>query len=128
MFRHKRYIPNKSLDYIEKFDIIITPLLQKKLENLSKDHIKIIWDKIKKLKEHGLNAVKVLFILDRYLLCEIKLHRPPYRLYVIFNQEKKTFYIVDWEHKEKQEKIINKLKEKIKEAIKEGTDLLFFFK
>jgi hypothetical protein len=45
---------------------------------------------------------------------------PPYRLYVIVNQEDEKFYIVRWEHKEKQQKVINQLTTKLEYAFEGG--------
>jgi len=59
-----------------------------------------------------------LSIEDYYLLCEMKVMRPPYRLYVIVDQKNNRFHIVEWEHKEKQEKVINELRNRLVLAIK----------
>ncbi len=40
-------------------------------------------------------------------------------------QTTNKYYIVDWEHKEKQEKVINKLKGKLSVAINVGLDKIF---
>ncbi len=45
---------------------------------------------------------------------------PPYRLYVIVNQEEEKFYIVRWKHKEKQQKVINQLAGKLDYAFEGG--------
>ncbi len=68
----------------------------------------------------GKNAIKLLHVRDKYILGEIKFMRPPYRLYVIFNQENEAFYIVRWEHKEKQQKVINQLMAKLEYAFEGG--------
>ena len=73
----------------------------------------------------GKNALKILDVEDYYLLCEMKVMRPPYRLYVIVDQKSDRYYIADWEHKENQEKVINELKRRLSLAIKFGLDEIF---
>jgi len=73
----------------------------------------------------GKNALKILEIEDYYLLCEMKVMKPPYRLYVIVDQKTNTYYIADWEHKENQEKIINELKYKLSSAVETGLEKIF---
>ena len=106
--------------------VILIPSFEKKLKTKKyKLHIKTIHRLIKKLRRLGKNAVKILDVEDYYLLAEMKVKRPPYRLYIIINQRSDTYYVVEWTHKEQQEKIINELKYKLSLAVKFGLDQLF---
>ena len=62
-------------------------------------------------------ARKILKVHENYILGEIKYKKPPYRLYVIVDQKEKIFLLVDWEHKENQEKIIKILMKNLKHGI-----------
>ena len=73
----------------------------------------------------GKNSLKILDVENQYLLCEMKVKRPPYRLYVILNQKETKFYIVDWEHKGNQEKVIKELRKKLSLAIEFSLDKIF---
>jgi len=57
----------------------------------------------------------------------MKVKRPPYRLYVIVDQKNKIFYLVEWEHKNHQRKIIDKLKNKLSSAIEFGIENIWKF-
>ena len=106
--------------------VILIPSFQMKLKKSKfKAHLKTIFRLIKKLRKMGKNALNILDVQEHYLLCEMKVMRPPYRLYVIVDQKTNKYYIVDWEHKEKQEKVINKLKSKLSVAINVGLDKIF---
>ncbi len=72
----------------------------------------------KKLEDRGIRAVKILYQKKNYILGEIK--KSSYRLYVIYDKEENIFHIVEWEHKNRQEEVIRKLKEKLKEAFRYG--------
>lgn len=89
-------------------------LIFNRTEKKYRPHGKIILKLINKIRKLGLNALKILDVEDIYLLCEMKVNKPPYRLYVIVDQKSNRFYLVDWEHKSKQEKIIENLKKKLK--------------
>ena len=80
---------------------------------------------VEKLENQGKNALKILDVQDHYLLGEMKVMRPPYRLYVIVDQKNDKFYIVEWQHKERQEKIINELRGKLLQAISLGLERIF---
>ena len=109
--------------YLEQeFTVVITPSLQNELEKLDKTHVKIILKKFQKIRSNGLNTLKILRIRGNYLLCESKSRRPPYRLYVIVNQKKLVFYLVKWEHKKNQQKVIKELSGFLDEAFKYGLD------
>jgi len=105
--------------------VILLPSFQKKLEEMNKAHLKIILKLIKKLERMGMNALKILDVEEHYLLCEMKVMKPPYRLYVIVNQKTNKYYIAEWEHKEKQSKIIGELKYKLSLAVEAGLEKVF---
>ena len=106
--------------------VVLIPSLERKLKTKRyKSHARMIYRLIKKLRRLGKNAVKILDVEDYYLLAEMKTKRPPYRLYIIINQRNDTYYVVEWAHKEQQEKIINELKYKLSLAVKFGLDQLF---
>jgi hypothetical protein len=77
------------------------------------------------LEKRGKNDLKILDVQDNYLLTEMKVMNPPYRLYVIVDQNTNKFYIVEWEHKEKQDKVIEELKRKLSLAIGLGLEEIF---
>ncbi len=103
------------------FEVIIVPSFQKEIEKIKdRKQLELIYKSIEKIERMGKNAIKLLHVRDKYILGEIKFMNPPYRLYVIINQENEKFYIVRWEHKEKQQKVINKLMEKLEYAFESG--------
>lgn len=104
-----------------KFEVIIVPSFQREIERIKeRKQLELICKSIEKIERMGKNAVKLLHVRDKYILSEIKFMSPPYRLYVIINQENEKFYIVRWEHKEKQQKVINQLMEKLEYAFERG--------
>ena len=52
-----------------------------------------------------------------YLLLEAKSRRPPYRLYFVLDELNDTLYIMDWSHKNIQQKTINKIAKGIKQGL-----------
>jgi len=107
-------------------ELILVPSLQEKLKDAKyRSHLQTISRLLRKLQNMGKNALKILDVEDCYLLCEMKVMRPPYRLYVVLDQKNNRFYIVDWAHKEKQEKLIQELSGKLSSAIKVGLDKIF---
>ncbi|MGB8216791.1 MAG: hypothetical protein WCE94_05755 [Candidatus Methanoperedens sp.] len=105
----------------QKFEVIIVPSFQKEIESIrDKKQLKLICKSIEKIENMGKNAVKLLHVRDKYILGELKFMSPPYRLYVIINQENEKFYVVRWEHKEKQQKVINQLMYKLEYAFESG--------
>ena len=106
--------------------IILIPSFKQKIEKKRyRSHLKVILRLIKKLEKLGKRSIKILDIQDNYLLGEMKVKKPPYRLYVIVNRKRNIFYIVDWEHKNHQENIINKLKDKLSTIIEFGLKNVF---
>ena len=104
----------------KKFSTIIIPSFQSQLDSFPKDHQRLILKKFEKVERSGKNVLKVLRVVGEYLLTEIRVNRPPYRLYVIINQQTDTFYFVAWEHKDRQRKVIEQLSEKLHEALRLG--------
>jgi len=106
--------------------VVLLPSFQEKLRKRKyRDHLKMIHRLIKKLEKLGKNTLKILDVQDHYLLCEMKVMKPPYRLYVIADQRNNSYYVVKWEHKKKQEKIINELKKKLSLSINFVLDKMF---
>ena len=105
--------------------VVLLPSFQKKLKEINKAHLKIILKLIKKLERMGKNALKILDVEEHYLLCEMKVMKPPYRLYVIVNEKANKYYIAEWEHKEKQNKVIGELKHKLSLALEAGLENVF---
>ncbi len=107
-------------------NIILVPSLQRKLEKpMYRSHLELIDKLCNKVKILGKNALKILDVEDYYLFGELKVMKPPYRLYVIVDQKKDIYYIVDWEHKDNQERIIKSLKNKLALAIETGLEGVF---
>src|SRR3989338_9165942 len=103
-------------------EIILLPSLQEKLSGRFRSHAKIILSLIEKLKYHGKDSLKILDVTDQYLLCEMKVMKPPYRLYVVVDQSSNKFYVAAWDHKERQRKIIDQLRYKMSLAVKSGLE------
>jgi len=104
----------------KKFSAVIIPSFKSQLDRFPRDHQRLILKKFEKVEKIGKNALKVLRVVGEYLLAEIRVNRPPYRLYVIADQRTDTFYFVAWEHKDKQKKVIEYLSEKLHEALRLG--------
>ena len=105
----------------EQFEVVIAPSFQAEIDSIKdKKQLELILKSIEKIKRMGKNCLKMLHVRNQYLLCEIKFKRPPYRLYVITNQEDGKFYIVRWAHKDDQEKVINEIKIKLENVFKMG--------
>lgn len=106
--------------------IKLLPSFQNKLtDKRYRSHLRTIDMLIRKLESMGNNALKILAVEDFYVLAELKVHKPPYRMYVIYNQKTNVHYLVDWEHKSKQEEIISKISGKLMLAGKYTLDELF---
>ena len=109
---------NYTLFMNMQFEVVITFNLKKKIKSINKDHRRFILKAFQKIKKMGLNALKILKAYENYLLCEIKFKKPPYRLYVIVDQKEKTFFLVEWEHKKNQKRILDILSKSLKNGIK----------
>lgn len=103
-------------------EIVILPSFERKLKKLEKTHQERILKITKQIKERGLGSLKILRVKDKYLLTEYKSKRPPYRLYVFVDQDKRLFYIVDWIHKNKQKKAIKKLSSLLEKGLGTGLE------
>ncbi len=105
----------------KNFEVIIVPSFQKEIEKIKeRKQLELIYKSIEKIEMRGKNVLKLLHVRDKYILGEIKFMSPPYRLYVIVNQENEKFYIVRWEHKKEQQKVINQLMNKLEYAFEGG--------
>jgi hypothetical protein len=107
-------------------EIILIPSLQYKLTDKAyRSHLDRISALKDKLGRMGKNTLKTLDVEGPYILAEMKVLRPPYRLYVIVNEASEKYYLVDWEHKQNQEKVIRGLKGKLELSIKFGVEKVF---
>ncbi len=107
-------------------NIELAPAFKEKLQKpMYRPHLDIIHNLIRKLGLMGIGCLKIIDIEDGLLLGEMKVMRPPYRLYVIVDQKSKKFYVMDWEHKQKQPKVISGLKEKLSLAVQMGMSNIF---
>jgi len=110
----------------DKHEVILTDSFRKSYSKIKDNgQKKIILNFFDRLSEQGANAVKILYVIDNYILSEMKSHNPPYRLYIVLDQSEDKLYIVGWEHKNKQQQVIEKMKLKIKAAIKMGVEAIF---
>ena len=76
-------------------------------EKTHKQRIKKILETVEK---QGLKCLKYLRNGRKgYKIYEYKLHKPPYRLYFLYDEPEDTLYVMIWAHKKYQQKIINKL-------------------
>jgi len=106
-------------------EIVITQTFKRELERIGKDHLKRILQLLEKLRKEGKNALKILDVEGKFILGELKSKKPPYRLYIYVDQENDVYYVVSWEHKKVQKKIITKLKEKLRLALFTSLEEIF---
>ena len=108
-----------------KFKIFSSQRFFDRVKKLNRTHKKRIKKLIEKIEEEGIHATKIIASHGDYILCEMKSKKPSYRMYIIYNQKLKTFYVMGWEHKNKQRMIINKLNKKLKDGIEFGLKSIF---
>lgn len=110
-------------DKDKKFKVVAVPSFKREIDKIrDKSHLELIIKSIEKIERLGTNVMKFLHIRKNYILGEIKFLRPPYRLYVVFDQSSQEFYIVNWTHKKKQERVIDQLKKKLDHAFEIGIE------
>jgi len=110
----------------KKYEVLLTETFKRRYQKIKNGKQKeIILKFFDKLRDKGTNAIKILYLVENYILGEMKSYEPPYRLYVVLDQEDSKFYIIDWEHKNRQQQIIVRLKSKLKTAIKIGLEAVF---
>lgn len=107
-------------------EIVILPSFEQELVKMEKSHKKKILMFVRKIKNHGLNALKILKVRGKYLLTEAKSKNPPYRLYVFVDQEKRIFYLAKWEHKKEQGRIIKNLSRLLDKSLEHGLEEILF--
>ena len=107
------------------FRIVSSPAFIKRIKRLNRIHKNRIKSLIEKLEEEGIHATKILSSYKDYVLCEMKSSNPPYRLYAIYDQKEKIFYVLEWEHKNKQRKIIRQLIKKLSTGVELGIRSIF---
>ena len=73
----------------------------------------------------GPSALKVIKIRDGYVLGEMKINNPPYRLYILVNPSMTKYYVLEWAHKGNQQKIINELVLKLGLSMQFGVKKIF---
>ena len=101
---------------MEKFDLVFDEIISKQLRKIAKNlQVKKILSKMfDKLEYRGPSAGKLLD--SRLFVYEMKTKHPSIRLYFKYNSTTKEIYIFEFEMKKdkiKQQKIINKIKNKI---------------
>ena len=99
--------------------VVPTEEFKRKVQRLKKDHKKLILKDIRKLRTQKMNAIKILRVVGPYVLGEIKHKKPPYRLYVVVDQEEDVCVVVEWAHKKEQQEIIDKLQRDAEKIMKE---------
>ena len=105
----------------KEFEVTIIPSFQKEIGRIrDKKQVELILKSFKKIERMGMNCLKLLLVANKYALGEIKFKRPPYRLYVIVDQESEKYYLIRWDHKKDQQKVINELKYKLESAVHMG--------
>ena len=107
------------------FKVVSSKAFLNRIKKLSKDHKRRIKKFIEKIERKGIHATKIITSHEDYVLCEMKSKKPPYRLYIVYDQKSKVFYILRWEHKNKQKIIIDKLNQKLKGGIEFGIISIF---
>jgi len=107
-------------------ELVILPSFEQELTKIEKAHRKKILILVNKIRNNGLNALKILKVRDKYLLTEAKSKNPPYRLYVFVDQERKIFYLAKWEHKKAQKRIIESLSRILDKSLEQGLEKVLF--
>ena len=106
-------------------DVVLLPSFEEAIITKYRTHAERIRKMISRLRKDGKSAVKILDVEGNYVLGEMKSHRPPYRLYVVFNEKKDTCYVVDWKHKKEQENTISELKLRLSLALEYRFETVF---
>ena len=99
--------------------VVFHPWFKRQLQKLDADHLEIILKDFEKIEKWGLSVLKTLKRSSKYVLAEAKHRRPPYRLYVIIDEEKDVYMLVEWSHKNKQQKTIQFLSKNIEKIVPE---------
>jgi len=99
--------------------VLPTEEFKRKVKRLKKDHKELILKDVRKLRTQRMNAIKILRVVGPYVLGEIKHKKPPYRLYVVIDQEADTCAVVEWAHKKEQQEVIDKLQRDAEKIMKE---------
>ena len=77
---------------------------------------------IEKVRKNGKNSLKILHVRKNWLIGEIRFIKGGYRLYFIVDQNEEKYYVVDFEHKKKQQQIIQKLKAGLQKVFDKGIE------
>jgi len=108
-----------------KLRIVLLPSLEREIRRIDdKKQLELILKAKEKLERMGEKAMKILYSRGNYKLGEIKYKKPPYRLYIIYDQEDTTFYLVSWAHKKYQDKVLQKMKKDLKDILIYGIEHL----
>lgn len=109
----------------KRYTTVLLPSLKKKIKRINnKKQLELILKAEEKIARSGKDALKILYVRENYMIGEIKYKKPPYRLYVIYDQENETSYLALWAHKKSQEKIIQKMKKGLENALEYGIEHL----
>jgi len=109
----------------QESNIVLLPSLERRILKINdKKQLELILKAKEKIRIMGEKAMKILYSKGNYKLGEIKYKRPPYRLYIIYDQNDNTFYLTSWAHKKSQDRIIEKMKKDLKEVLAYGIENL----
>ncbi len=106
--------------------VVMLKSLEEKLKNKRYASHLLRIDKLRiKLERMGNNALKFLDMEGEFMLSEMKLHEPPYRLYVVLDQDTGVYYLVELARKSDQDETIAGLRRKIADSVRFGFDKVF---
>ena len=110
----------------KRYNTVLLPSLKREIKRINdKKQLELILKAKEKITISGKDALKVLYVREKYMIGEIKYKKPPYRLYVIYDQKDETFYLAMWAHKKSQEKIIQRMKKGLENALEYGMEHIY---
>ncbi len=111
--------------HTKRRSIVLLPSLERTIERINdKKQLELILKAKEKIERRGGDALKILYVRKNYAIGEVKYKSPPYRLYVIYDQNDETFYLALWAHKKLQEKIMQKMKKELEDILIYGVEHL----
>jgi len=115
----KNTMPDKSSTRLK---IKSSESFEKDYHKADRSHQERIIGLVKRIREQGIAAIKILRPIGRYLIAEAKSKNPPYRLYIIVDKDTNTAYLVSWAHKDKQKHEIEKLASLFENGFERGLE------
>lgn len=105
------------------YNTVLLPSLKREIKRINdKKQLELILKAKERITIRGKDALKILYVREEYMIGEIKHKKPPYRLYVIYDQKDEIFYLALWAHKKSQERIIQRMKTGLENALEYGIE------